>query len=68
MSHALASVSVVEQTCMRADALASGLFVLGPEEGYELALREDLTVLFLIRTDDGGIKERATPSFEALFF
>jgi len=68
VSHALASVSVVEQTCMRADALASGLFVLGPEEGYELAVREDLTVLFLIRTEDGEIEERATPSFEALFF
>ena len=68
VSHALASVSVVDQTCMRADALASGLLVLGPEEGYELAVREDLTVLFLIRTEDGEIEERATPSFEALFF
>lgn len=68
VSHQLASVSVVDHTCMRADALASGLLVLGPEEGYELAVREDLTVLFLIRTDDGGIEERATPSFEALFF
>lgn len=67
MSHALASVSVVEDTCMRADALASGLLVLGPEEGYQLAVREDLTVLFLIRNDDGGIEERPTPSFEALF-
>jgi len=67
VSHALASVSVVEDTCMRADALASGLLVLGPEEGYQLAVREDLTALFLIRNDDGGIEERPTPSFEALF-
>ena len=68
VSHTLASVSVVDHTCMRADALASGLLVLGPEAGYELAVREDLAVLFLIRTDDGGIEERPTPSFEALFF
>ena len=67
VSHTLASVSVVEDTCMRADALASGLLVLGPEEGYQLAVREDLTALFLIRNDDGGIEERPTPSFEALF-
>ena len=67
VSHALTSVSVVDHTCMRADALASGLLVLGPEAGYELAVREDLAVLFLIRTDDGGIEERPTPSFEALF-
>jgi len=67
VSHNLASVSVVEDSCMRADALASGLLVLGPEEGYQLAVREDLTVLFLIRHDDGGIEERPSPSFAALF-
>jgi len=68
VSHTLASVSVVDLTCMRADALASGLLVLGAEEGFELAVREDLAVLFLIRTEDGTIQERPTPSFEALFF
>lgn len=68
VSHRLASVSVVDHTCMRADALASGLLVLGPEEGFELAVREDLAVLFLIRTEDGTIEELPTPSFEALFF
>lgn len=67
VSHSLASVSVVDHTCMRADALASGLLVLGPEEGFELAVREDLAVLFLVRTDEGEIEERATPSFEQLF-
>lgn len=67
VSHSLASVTVVDHTCMRADALASGLLVLGPEAGYELAVREDLAVLFLIRTDDGDIEERPTPSFAALF-
>ena len=68
VSHALASVSVVDHTCVRADALASGLLVLGPDEGFELAVREDLAVLFLIRGVDGTIEERPTPSFEALFF
>lgn len=68
VSHQLASVSVVDHTCMRADALASGLLVLGPEEGFELAVKEDLAVLFMIRGDDGEIEERPTPSFEALFF
>jgi len=67
VSHSLASVSVVDHTCMRADALASGLLVLGPDEGYELAVREDLAVLFLIRTEEGEIEPRATPSFQQLF-
>jgi FAD:protein FMN transferase len=63
----LASVSVVEETCMRADALASGLFVLGPERGYELAVENDLTVLFLVRTAEGKVVEKPTPSFRDLF-
>lgn len=67
VSHTLASVSVVDHTCMRADALASGLLVLGPDDGYELAVREDLAVLFLIRNAEGSIEERATPSFDDLF-
>jgi FAD:protein FMN transferase len=63
----LESVSVIDETCMRADALASGLLVLGPEKGFELAVAKDLTVLFLVRTDEGGIVEKATPSFKDLF-
>ena len=45
--------------------LATGLLVLGPEEGYELALREDFAVLFMSR-DGEGFSERMTPAFEAL--
>ncbi len=67
VAHTLASVSVVDLTCMRADALASGLLVLGPEAGYEVAVQEDLAVLFLIRSAAGSVEERATPSFRDLF-
>ena len=67
VAHRLASVSVVGHSCMRADALASGLLVLGPDAGYDLAVQEDLTVLFLIRSEDGEIEERPSPSFEQLF-
>ena len=67
VAHRLASVSVVGHSCMRADALASGLLVLGPEAGFDLAVQKDLTVLFLIRSEDGEIEERPSPSFEQLF-
>ena len=66
VAHDLASVSVVDDACVRADALASGLLVLGPDEGYDLAVREGLAALFLIRDDSGEIVERATPSFDRL--
>jgi thiamine biosynthesis lipoprotein len=67
VEHHLASVSVIDETCMRADALASGLLVLGPEEGFDLAVQQDLTVLFLIRSETGEIEERATPAFQQFF-
>ncbi len=63
--HQLASVSVVHPRCMIADALATALMVLGPDEGGELARRENLAVLFLVRDGD-DFREIMTPAFEAL--
>ena len=68
VDHTLASVSVIHASCMRADALASGLLVLGPKDGYELAVKEDLAVLFLLRSPDGNVEEIPSPSFQELFF
>ena len=48
-----------------APMIFSGLMVLGPEEGWELARREDLAVLFLVR-DGTEFRELMTPAFEAL--
>ena len=63
ITHKLASVSVLDPCCMRADALATGLMVLGPEAGYNLAKREKLPVLFLVKSETGFV-ERMTPQFE----
>lgn len=49
VEHALVSVSVLAQDCMTADAWATALMVLGPEEGKLAAKRENLRVLFLIQ-------------------
>lgn len=49
VEHALVSVSVLAQDCMTADAWATALMVLGPEEGKLTAEREKLQVLFLIQ-------------------
>lgn len=59
---ALAAVSVIHASCARSSALATALFVLGPEEGWRLAGREQLAALFLVRTA-GGFERRATPAF-----
>jgi thiamine biosynthesis lipoprotein len=65
VTHNLASVTVVDELCARADGLATGLLVLGPDDGYALAVEHDLAVFFLVAEGD-GFRERATPAFEAI--
>jgi FAD:protein FMN transferase len=65
VTHALASVSVVHKSAMLADAYATALMVLGPQEGYALAERLGLPALFIVRVND-GFTVRATESFDRL--
>lgn len=51
--HALASVSVLHERCMLADALATVLFVLGPEEGRAWADAHGVAAWFVARDDHG---------------
>lgn len=65
IAHNLASVTVVHQTAAQADAWATALNVLGPEEGLAVAERERLAALFLVR-EGAGFTPRATSAFAAL--
>lgn len=65
IAHTLASVTVVAAGAGLADAWATALNVLGPDEGRALAEREGLAALFLVR-EAGGFIPHATPAFEAL--
>jgi thiamine biosynthesis lipoprotein len=64
VSHDLASVTVIDESAALADALATALLVLGPDEGFDLAVREGLPAYFQLRGKDGFV-ERATPEFLA---
>jgi thiamine biosynthesis lipoprotein len=64
--HGLASVTVVADDCMSADALATALIVLGPQAGWALAQRESLAAYFIVRDADGRLHDRATEAFAAL--
>ena len=66
VEHRLASVSVIADRCVVADGLATALEVLGPDDGYALAVERGWAALFLVRGDDGAIAERATPAFSAV--
>ena len=47
VAHALASVTVLHAECMQADALATVLTVLGPQEGFDFAQQHGIAALFV---------------------
>ena len=63
IAHDLASVSVVDRDGAWADALATALLVLGPQEGRTLAARERLAARFVQRQPDGSFAEWSTAGF-----
>ncbi len=67
VTHRLASVCVLQPSAARADAWATALMVLGPEEGLALARRSGVAALLIERdAAGGGFTERSTPEFERL--
>jgi thiamine biosynthesis lipoprotein len=62
VTHSLASVTVLHHSAMKADAIATLLTVLGPDEGWLYAQKTGLAVLFVWRTDN-GFEQRHTQSF-----
>lgn len=65
VAHDLVSVSVLHRECMHADALATALSVLGPDEGMAHALRLGLAARF-VSAASGGYRERLTPQLAAM--
>ncbi len=53
VTHNLASVSVIAETTMRADALATALSVMGPEHGRAFAEAHHIDAYFIVRIDSG---------------
>jgi len=58
VEHALASVTVVADTCLEADGWDTPLLVMGPERGYECAEKHGVAAMFITRGDEGeGVRE-----------
>mgnify|MGYP001826362764 CR=1 FL=1 len=65
ITHNVASVSVIAPLCVRADAYATGLLVLG-SDGYDLAEELGLAAYFLQRDKEGLFVGRMTTAFKQI--
>ena len=65
VTHDLAAVTVLDASSAFADAMATALLVLGPDNGPELAEDLGIAAYFLVRAES-GIEEFTTNSFEAV--
>jgi thiamine biosynthesis lipoprotein len=63
--HKLASVTVLDKTCARADALATALMVLGEEQGRQFCERHQIAAYFLIHENTSTVAY-ASPAFQRL--
>lgn len=65
IANDVASVTVLHDSAMMADAWATAITVLGPERGMALAARHGLAARLIRRTDQGGT-EYMTPALAAM--
>jgi FAD:protein FMN transferase len=65
LDNGVASVTVLHARCMLADAWATALAVLGPDQGLAVAAGEGLAMHMVVRDDDRFL-EHLSPSFEAM--
>ncbi|UVL54767.1 FAD:protein FMN transferase [Pseudomonas sp. B21-032] len=62
VKHELASVTVFDRSTLMADGYSTLLLILGPERGWEFALRHGIGAVFVTRVADGFVS-RSTPAF-----
>lgn len=63
--HRLASVTVLDSSCARADALATALMVMGEDRAYRFSTEHDIPVYFFIHQNE-ALTSQASPAFDAL--
>ncbi len=66
ITHQLASVTILNNSAMTADALATAIMVLGEDEGYRLAQQQNIAALFIIKTTEGFV-EKSSSAFIKFF-
>ncbi len=59
ISHRLASVTVIDGSCMRADALATAIMVMGEDLGMAFAEAQQLAIMMLVKDGDSFIEKQS---------
>jgi len=65
VAHALAAVTVIDESAAFADGMATALMVLGPEAGPALAEKQGIAGYFMVR-GEMGVVAITTSSFDAM--
>lgn len=65
VNNGVASVTVLAETAMYADAMATALTVMGPADGPAFATAMKIAAAFVVRGED-GLTETVTPAFAAM--
>ena len=67
IANGMVTATVLHASCMEADAYATALMVLGPDDGLAFATERNLPAVMLFRVrPDGPIRERLSPALKAL--
>jgi len=67
ITHKTASVTIIANTCAKADALATAMTVMGAKKGLALAEQHQVAALFIVKTDE-GFESKASSAFERFGF
>ncbi|EGA69993.1 hypothetical protein VISI1226_07887 [Vibrio sinaloensis DSM 21326] len=63
INHKVVSVTVLDKSSMTADGLATGLMVLGAEQGMKVAEENNIAVFMIVKTED-GFQELASSAYK----
>ena len=63
ITHSTASVTIIADSCAKADALATAMSVMGADKGLELAQRHNIAALFIVKSG-AEFETKTSPAFE----
>lgn len=66
IDNSMVTATVLNASCMEADAYATALMVMGPDAAIDFATQQQLAAIVTFVSDDDGLCERTTPALDAM--